>query len=233
MIGSDIDMIPANGTGQIAVKLVGDLQGKPIVNKEVTITVTAGSVDESTIVTDENGTVVFTYHAPDNMLPSHYVFQVTSWDGAVYYFGVEVGGNYANTSAISNEINELNQNLADTTNQLNHLQDQYSALQNNYTKLQDDYNTLQGQKHTATMLEYTFLGLFILMLIVAIALYYMGKKSGAKGGEVPEEESSEETEEEEELGEEETEEEETSEETEETSEGEPTEETSEEENAEE
>ena len=229
-IGNDVDMIAANGTGQIAVTLVGDLQGRPIVNREVTLTVTAGSVDQATVTTDENGVATFTYTAPNNMLPSHYVFAVTSWDGAVYYFGVEVGGNYANTSAIANEINDLNQQIADTTQQLNNLQNQYNTLQQNYTDLQKAYDTLQDEKSKAVTMEYVFLGLFILMLIVAIAMYMMGKK---KGGAVPEEETAEETEEvseeEEELGEEEEEysEEESAEE--ETSE----EETSEEENTEE
>ncbi len=205
-----IDIVPYKGTAQITVQLIGGLQGKPVANTEVTIYAPAGTVDETTKVTDENGYVTFTYTAPDIMLPAHYVFQIVSIDGASFYFGVEVEGKYKNTMEISDEINDLNQEISDKTSELQDMQNKYDTLHDNYTALQEDYNNLENEKNTAVTMQYTFLGLFILMLIIAIVMYMVGKKSGAKAAAVPEEE---EAEEEEVTEEEETETEEIAEET--------------------
>ncbi len=224
-----VDMVPYMGTATIKVQLVGGLEGKPIANEEVTLSTPAGSVSQATTETNANGVAVFNYTAPNILLPAHYVFEVYSKSGAVYYFGVEVGGKYNNTLEISNYINELNQKIANQNAQIqdlqtkyNNLNNQYNSLQDNYTSLQKDYNNVKNQKNSAVTMEYVWLSLFIVFLIISIVMYFVGRKSGAKKAAVPEEESTEE---------EETEEEETTEE--ESSEEEITEENEEEENKEE
>ncbi len=231
---SYVDMVPYKGKAMIRMQLVGGLEGTPIAGEKVTLSTPAGSVDQATKVTNANGIVVFNYTAPDLLLPAHYVFEVYSQSGAVYYFGVEVAGKYNNTMEISNEINSLNQKIADQSSQIQDLQNKYNNLNNEYKTLQDKYNSLQTnytdlgkQKDQAVTMQYVWLSLFIIMLIIAIVMYYAGKKSGAKAAPTEEEET---TEEEEEISEEEEEPtEEIEEETEEGSE----EETSEEENTEE
>ena len=231
-IGNEtVGLVPYNGTANVTLQLVGGLQGKPLANDEVSVFVPAGTVNNNELVTDENGTVTFEYTAPDIMLPAHYLFEITPSNGVPYYFGVEVAGRYPNTAAIAQVINNESQQIANQSLQISNLTSHLTTLQSEYNTLQDNYNNLQknttqeinslknknknleDQKNTATMLEYTFLALFIIMIIVAIVLYSVGKKKAAPA--VPEEETSEETSEEapeEEVTEEEAPEEEVSEE---------------------
>ncbi len=210
--------IPYKGTGTITLKLVGGLTGGPVVGHKVTLSVLAGSLDSNTKTTDSNGEVTFTYTAPDNLLPSQYTVIGTTDTGATFSFSLQVGGKYNNTADIINELNKIPQ----LTNKLNNLQQQYDSLQNDYNKLkndyqslQNDYKTMEDQKKSATTMEYVFLALFIIFLILAPVMYVVGKKQAAPKveEELPEEEET--TEEEEEITEETTEEESTEEEKEE------------------
>ena len=221
---SPVSMVPYMGTATIKVQLVGGLEGKPIANENVTLSAPAGNVSQATIKTNANGVAVFNYTAPNILLPAHYVFEVYSHSGAVYYFGVEVGGKFNNTLEISNYINERNQKIANQNAQIQNLQTKYNnlnnkfnSLQGNYTSLQKDYNNVKNQKNSAVTMEYVWLSLFIVFIIISIIMYFVGRKSGAKKAAAPEEESTEEeeTEEEEEEPSEEGSEEEITEENEE------------------
>ncbi len=215
---SNTDMISYKGTGTIRVQLVGGIEGMPISGMKVTLFAPAGSVAQSTVVTNDMGVAVFNYTAPDILLPAHYVFEVTAQNGAKLYFGVEVAGKYANTLQISQEINNLNQKISQQSNEIQNLQNKVNELNNNLKTANETIANLRSEKNNAVTMQYVWLSLFIIMLIIAIVMYFAGKKSGSKGTvteEEPEEEeeiTEEEEPEEEEIAEETSEEEESEEE---------------------
>ena len=174
--------IPNKGTGTITLRFVGGLTGGALTGMKVTLSVPAGDLDSNTKTTDSNGEVSFQYTAPDNLLPSHYEVLVSTEVGKTFAFGLQVGGQYDNAAEIVNELNKI----PDLTDQLNTLQQKYDTLNSDYNKLKSDYDSLQSdykkvkdEKSSATTMEYVFLVLFIIFLILTPVMYIVGKKQGA------------------------------------------------------
>lgn len=194
--------ISNEGTGTLTFKFIGGLMGKPVVGKEVRVDALGGTFDENIKTTDSNGEVTFTYNAPAQLVAQQYSVIVSVENGPTYVVPLTVQGEYANTGEVSNKISQL-------TDQLNELQSNYDTLNSDYTKLKSDYDSLkedyenlENQKKSATTLEYVFLALFIIFLILTPVMYIVGKRSAAskveeEPVEEPTEEEGEETSEEE------------------------------------
>ena len=170
------DPVPNNGSATVTLQYLGGLTAAPMNNMSVELSVPAGTVTQVTANTDANGTVTFTYNAPELLHPVHYVVAAQTEYGTVNYFPIEVLGEYSTTGDVNNKINELNNTVK---NQSQQLQDKDNQISN-----------LQSQLDNATMMEYIFLALFIIFLIIAPVMYIVGKKQG--GGAAPAEEPAEE-----------------------------------------
>ncbi|MCD6275909.1 MAG: ABC transporter substrate-binding protein, partial [Thermoplasmata archaeon] len=171
--------ISNEGTGTLTFKFIGGLMGKPVVGKEVRVDALGGTFEENIKTTDSNGEVTFTYNAPANLVAQQYPVVVSVENGPTYVVPLAVQGEYANTGEVSNKISQL-------TDQLNELQSNYDTLNSDYNQLKSDYDSLQSdykkvkdEKSSATTMEYVFLVLFIIFLILTPVMYIVGKKQGA------------------------------------------------------
>ncbi len=179
------DYVNAKGTATVKIKLVGGITGAPLAGKTVVASVSGGSLDVSSKTTDSNGVVTFTYTAPNALVSQHYTGVITVGEYS-YAFGVSVKGQYATTGDVLNELNKI----PVLQSKLQNLENNYTNLQSEHQKLQKDYKNMEDQKNSATTMEYVFLALFIIFLILTPVAYIAGKK---KAPSVPEEGAEEET----------------------------------------
>ena len=205
--------ISNEGTGTLTFKFIGGLMGKPVVGKEVRVDALGGTFEENIKTTDSNGEVTFTYNAPANLVAQQYPVVVSVENGPTYVVPLAVQGEYANTGEVSNQISQLTEQLNELQSNYDTLNSDYNKLKSDYDSLEEDYKSLEDQKKSATTMEYVFLALFIIFLILTPVMYMVGKRSAAPKVEEEhaEEEEAEETAEEE-ISEESTEEEEKKEE---------------------
>jgi len=101
-----------------------------------------------------------------------------------FFIAFSVKGKYANMGELQKELNKVPK----LTNELNELQKKYDDLNKSYKELKEE-------KESATNMEYVFLGLFVIFLVLSPVMYVVGKKQGVSKAvkeEGPSEELSEE-----------------------------------------
>ena len=196
------DPIPNNGTATITLKYIGGFAGTPLKNVPVTLYAPVGTLDKVTNSTDPNGTVTFKLNAPDLLNPQYYTFAAEA-NGMWSYFGVDILGEYNSSNEARNTIIDLNNTIEQLKNKMKEMNNTINSLTHNATESANEVKDLKTQLQNAETMQYVYLGLFVVFLIIAPIMYILGKKSGAKAAppaeEEPEEESEMEEEPEEEL----------------------------------
>jgi len=177
--------VQANGTATITLSFIGGLTGKPLANREIKITPGSGYIDVDTKKTDSEGKVSFAYRAPNSLVSSLCSASVLVDGEKEFFIAFSVKGKYANMGELQKELNKVPK----LTNELNELQKKYDDLNKSYKELKEE-------KESATNMEYVFLGLFVIFLVLSPVMYMVGKKQGVSKA-VKEEEPSEELSEEE------------------------------------
>ncbi len=149
----------------VTLQFAGGLMGNAAAGKKVSLYVNGGTLSVSEATTDAQGKVIFTYTSPSPLLNRIYVVEAKTPYGEEFRFGIAVLGEYANVGELREKLSKIPQ-----------ISHKLNSLQGNYSSLESDYRELQKEKDSATTMEYLFLALFVVFLILAPVMYVLGKR---------------------------------------------------------